>query len=317
MPESKNPSELRKLPGSKRRLTETRRSTKKSRLDHHTSIGAVHDDNYYLLEQNHPSISSYHCSGSKYFILIITFFMFIVTACGSVTEHCFCPPPPPSQTSSSDYQDTWSVIPTSPYQWPESMSNNNLAADTYIRQFEEAYTASYSGDSKYSCKPEGLSPTKPSMLYHSLSLSPPYYPQLSHTKQPQASALTQSFIHTQDDHQAVTYPGYAEESSDYLQPCQIFQMDRTEYNHPRVEEYKTSSQYLPYNLHISTHSSTLPQYSSPPPLFSQDSCLPSSSPVKLLSPLPVSLSSQHSPPSQERERKGTAGYQQFPHQAHL
>ena len=67
--------------------------------------------------------------------------------CGSLTEQCYCPGPGP-------WEPAWQQQET-------PGTNNNLAADNYIRQFEEAYTASYSGlEVKFSCKPGDCSPGK-------------------------------------------------------------------------------------------------------------------------------------------------------------
>ena len=273
MPESKHPSELRKTSGSKRRATrDPRPLSKEPRLDN-PPHGPVHEEySYYHLEQDHPAISSYPCAGT----------------CYSMTDHCLCPPPPPPHTTSSDYQDTWSVDHTSPYQWQDTMDNNNLTANTYIRQFEEAYMASYSN-------PGGLSPSKPLAVYSSTSTSPSYHPQLSPSKQSPAS---QAFSSPQEYPPSFTHPSY-----DYLQPGQILQLDRTEYDHPRMEEYKT----------VST-----PHYSSPPPLFSMTSHPTPSSPSKLLSPLPIVYPSQSSPVRHKGETKCSpgAGWAEHHHEGH-
>ena len=97
--------------------------------------------------------------------------------------------------------------------------NNNLtAADSYIRQFEEAYSASYS------CKPAACSPSK-YVNYHGLSPSSSYYhqpPQLSPSKQQQQHyhGLTPEA----DQHHGL-YPGAGSyNNADYIQPCHIFQV---------------------------------------------------------------------------------------------
>ena len=199
MPESKHPSELKRTSGSKRRANRDPRLLRKEpRLDN-PPLGPVHEEySYYHLEPEHPAISSYPCAGT----------------CYSMTDQCLCPPPPPPHTTSSDYPDTWSVDHTSPYQWQDTM-DNTLTADTYIRQFEEAYMASYSGSSN----PGGFSPSKPLAVYPSTSTSPSHHHQLSHTK---LSPASQAFSSPQDYPPSFTHPGY-----DYLQ---------TEY-----EEYKTVS----------------------------------------------------------------------------
>ena len=136
-PESKNPSELRKVPGGKRRIAEGRRvASKKGRYTEASGsspLVVTEEGGYY-----DSYGASYTCSGM----------------CGSLTGHCYCPPPPSSLSSSSDYAEPWQS-----YQWQEPPAS--LAADTYIRQFEQAYSASYS--------------SKP---VH----SPAYYPQLSPNK---------------------------------------------------------------------------------------------------------------------------------------
>ena len=134
--------------------------------------------------------------------------------CGSLTEQCYCAAP-------LAWEPAW--------QQHENNSNNNLAADNYIRQFEEAYTASYSGlDVKFSSKPADCS-------YH--NLSPSYYPQISPTDKQQqqqqqhqqhqqymmASEETQS--HQPPASQPLYHSNYvADLAPDYIQPYHIFQV---------------------------------------------------------------------------------------------
>ena len=65
MPESKNSSELRKLPGYKRRATETRRAGKRARVDHSSaSAGAGQEMEavFYSMEAQEPAqFASYSC----------------------------------------------------------------------------------------------------------------------------------------------------------------------------------------------------------------------------------------------------------------
>ena len=100
MPESKNSSELRKLPGYKRRATETRRASKRSRMEQISSkpltpgpgvastLPLSHDDTFYSMESDTSTgvqFQSYncdvsptpmmHCTGSKSVINIKIIFM--------------------------------------------------------------------------------------------------------------------------------------------------------------------------------------------------------------------------------------------------
>ena len=136
------------------------------------------------------------------------------------------------------------------------MNNNvNMAADSYIRQFEEAYSASYSnispspshaeaGSSSSSGKYSTVlgsplktsSPTKTSssafLSYHNLGLGSSYYPQLSPDKQHQylhsPEADTSSQQQQQQSQQHLVYHANSsyngDMSSDYIQPCHIFQV---------------------------------------------------------------------------------------------
>ena len=239
-PECKQPSELRKMAGSKRRSTrEPRGSGKEPRLDGPSFEPFIEESTYYHLAQDHPA---YHCSG----------------ICGSQGGQCFCPPPY-HRTS----PDPWTVSHTAPFSW-DTMDTNTLTADTYIRQFEEAYTASYGGSSNYPIPPEYLVPSKPVAAYP--NPSPAYPPQLSPSKQ-SGSCQPQYSCH-------------------YLQPGQLSQLDRAEILPP---------------------SSSSSHYSSPPPLFSTNSHPPPSSPSKLLSPLPVFLSSQNTSARHRGEREEAPG----------
>ena len=134
--------------------------------------------------------------------------------------------------------------------------------------------------------PGGFSPSKPLAVYPSTNTSPSYHPQLIHTKQSPAS---QAFSSPQEYPPSFTHPSY-----DYL---------HTEYDHQRMEEYKT----------VST-----PHYSSPPPLFSMTSHPTPSSPSKLLSPLPIVYPSQSSPVRHKGETKCSpgAGWAEHHHEGH-
>ena len=146
--------------------------------------------------------------------------------------------------------------------------------------------ASYSGSNNFASNPGGFNPSKPLAVYPSTNTSPSYHPQLIHTKQSPAS---QAFSSPQEYPPSFTHPSY-----DYL---------HTEYDHQRMEEYKT----------VST-----PHYSSPPPLFSMTSHPPHSSPSKLLSPLSMVHSSQISPVRQRREEMCThiADWTEHHHEGH-
>ena len=155
----------------------------------------------------------------------------IPAVCGSLTEQCYCPGPVP-----------WEAA------WPQQETpntNNNLAADNYIRQFEEAYTASYSGlDVKFSCKPSDCSPNKQFLTYH--SLSPSYYPQMSpsdkhhhhHHHQQHHEVQQFNILGGEEEtnqtaeqsqalyHQTNSYVGPDSVASDYIQPYHIFQVNK-------------------------------------------------------------------------------------------
>ena len=159
--------------------------------------------------------------------------------CGSLTEQCYCAAP-------LAWEPAW--------QQHEGNSNNNLAADNYIRQFEEAYTASYSGlDVKFSCKPGDCSPGKQFITYH--SLSPSYYPQISpsekhhhhqHQQHQQQQHEVQQFnmLGGEEEnnqpagpqslyHHTNSYVGTdTSVSTDYIQPYHIFQVRK--YSHPLI-----------------------------------------------------------------------------------
>ena len=112
-PENKQPSELRKMTGGyKRRLSrQSRQSSKEPRLENPSPSSSLSEQNsYYNLDH------ALHCSG----------------LCSSLPGQCVCPPL---------YQDTF---PDTSYPWPDT-PNNNITADTYIRHFEQAYTATYAG----------------------------------------------------------------------------------------------------------------------------------------------------------------------------
>ena len=152
----------------------------------------------------------------------ISYFL-IILVCGGMNDQCYCG----QMSGQSNWTDqAW----PGHHQEATNSGNNNLAAtDNYIRQFEEAYTASYSGLDVKFCKPGDLSPSKQYMNYH--NLSPSYYPQISpndkqhqpqymlpteesHSQQPPASQ--QALYHSQS---------YVTDiAPDYIQPYHIFQV---------------------------------------------------------------------------------------------
>ena len=135
-----------------------------------------------------------------------------------MSDQCYC-----GQMSG---QPSW-TDQTWPGHAPEASGagggNNNLsqATDSYIRQFEEAYTASYS------CKPAQCSPSKAAsyVSYHGLSPTSAYYhhpPHLSPSKHQQHHYHS---LTPEADQQHGLYPGAASyNNADYIQPCHIFQV---------------------------------------------------------------------------------------------
>ena len=169
--------------------------------------------------------------------------------CGGAGDHCYCA----QMTSCLSGHGGWEAASG---HWPqEGLVNNNvnMAADSYIRQFEEAYTASYSNighspghaeagssSGKYSSVGSPLktsSPNKTSssafLSYHNLGLGSSYYPQLSPDKQhqylhsPEADTGSQQ-QQQQQSQQHLVYHGNSsyngDMSTDYIQPCHIFQV---------------------------------------------------------------------------------------------
>ena len=250
MPEFKNSLELRKLPRQKRRTTETRRTNKKTKHDNLISLETIYDNTYYNIEHDNSTLPHSHSFGSKYFISTNSFFMFIFIVPLSGADH-FLPSNSSTTTVQSTYPDTCSGVPPSPNQWQENMS-----ADTYMRQFQEAYTASYSGtDTKYYC---GDTPSK----YH----NQPY------------NSLGIPSLHTQPT-SAAPYPNT--DYTDYLQPCEIFQLDQP-FPPTTVEYNYTSPQYSPSDTQFNY---------TPPPLY-QDT-----SPSTYKIPGLVTISSDYNNPS--------------------
>ena len=106
-------------------------------------------------------------------------------------------------------------------------TNNNMATDNYIRQFEEAYSASYSNmEDKFSgqCKPPQSSPSKSYFSYQ--SLSPAYYQGSSPTKHQVYTIPSDDHQVQTSQHQQMSYVGSytSDVTQDYIQPCHIFQV---------------------------------------------------------------------------------------------
>ena len=188
------------------------------------------------------------CSGSELRYLLsgtLASNCVLFSVCGGVGDQCYC-----AQMSGLSGHGGWEAA--GHWQPQEAgpshglVNNNvNMAADSYIRQFEEAYSASYSN---ISSSPSGhavsavgsplktSSPNKPSssafLSYHNLGLGSSYYPQLSPGKQHQylhsPEADTSSQQHQQQSQQHLVYHGNSsyngDMSSDYIQPCHIFQV---------------------------------------------------------------------------------------------
>ena len=133
--------------------------------------------------------------------------------CGSVTDQCYC-----GQVSGHNNWDNWQQQDNTTTTLVST--NNNMAADSYIRQFEEAYSASYSGS--VTCKP---SPTQCSPVKSHGYMSPAYYHQMSPNKQYHGAPEDP---HHQPSHSHMTpyNSGYTSNDmvSDYIQPCHIFQV---------------------------------------------------------------------------------------------
>ena len=144
MPESKNSSELRKLPGYKRRVTETRRSNKRAKLENNPVIspdhmsaqcrvrspGAgdrvtlTHEDSYYSLETEYSAPVNYACeAGAGGAVQCVV--------CGHEAGHCYC-----SALQAWDWPQHDNSSNCSNTAAPAAGSNNNMTAatDSYIRQ---------------------------------------------------------------------------------------------------------------------------------------------------------------------------------------
>ena len=143
-PESKQPSELRKMSGGyKRRIPRQQRlANKEPRLEHSSSSLVSEENSYYHLDPSHPAL---HCSGT----------------CSTLPGQCVCPPLYPDT-----FSDTY-------YPWPDT-PNNNITADTYIRHFEQAYTATYAGSLYNQTPAESVFPSQPCLDKYSPSSQ--YYP---------------------------------------------------------------------------------------------------------------------------------------------
>ena len=175
------------------------------------------------------------------------------SVCGGVGDQCYC-----AQMSGLSGHGGWEAAGHwQPQEAGPSLglvnNNVNMAADSYIRQFEEAYSASYSNISsspsghaeagsssgKFSAVGSPLktsSPNKSSSSafrsYHNLGLGSSYYPQLSPGKQHQylhsPETDTSSQQQQQQSQQQLVYHGNSsyngDMSSDYIQPCHIFQV---------------------------------------------------------------------------------------------
>ena len=176
----------------------------------------------------------------------------LFSVCGGVGDQCYCAQMPPGLSGHGGWEagGQWQPQEAGPGLGlvNNNMNNVNLAADSYIRQFEEAYSASYSNissspghmeaGSSSSGKFSAGSPLKTSspnktssafLSYHNLGLGSSYYPQLSPDKQhqylhsPEADNSSQ-----QQQQQHLVYHGNSsyngDMSSDYIQPCHIFQV---------------------------------------------------------------------------------------------
>jgi len=208
--------------------------------------------------------------------------------CGSLTGHCYCPPPS-SLSSSSDYTEQW----PSSYQWQEPPAS--LAADTYIRQFEQAYSASYSSKPVHSPayypqlspnKSEEVVPLKPvdqstvsypASSIGSLKLTEPAYASLRGTEALYSTTTNMKGIepvhHTASLKSLETTAAYPSSSLKTLEPM----------NHLATTSSSSSSSYqLTTNYHPNFPDSTPDSYFQPCQIFQLDQSFPSSMPGRPL-----------------------------------